>query len=546
MHELPPAARGFVQRHMTLLAVPYRVKDQLAAAGVTGLRTVSPSVVRPLLRAVARRSVAQGHPAFHGMSVEQASQLLAFCVSDLELEAPADAAPGAAASASGGRAGAVAAAAAAAAAAALAPAVVGTMMATQIANAANAAERLFPGLLGALGGAPAGQEQADGQGRPLLDAGRLQECCGLPAPTAAGSVVVLGSQPASSHLLVYPADAPVSPLALVPASAHQQFVHDSCLLALGPLFQHPQLRSALALQYFDLQQLSKHLAVVLGSDWGSAAGGLLTPADRVAGGVGGSLAGPPRATSAPAPAGLMVRWEDGRAGGPFVSWLAQLWALATHLAAAAQAWGAVPAAAQQAAARAAAPGAAADQPQLPGARAADGAALLPWQTPEALAAAATAAQWDALGDWPLIPLANGCLLRVKHRALVLGSVSHVSQAADTGSVEHGEEQQQQEAEGRQLPGSWLHELPEPWSWLLAALQAAGCPVLDGRFSSPLAAVCGPPHLEVTAGQAACLLQKHACASDAWPLHCRRVASASSRYTLTPGRHECLQATVHST
>lgn len=77
----------------------------------------------------------------------------------------------------------------------------------------------------------------------------------------------------------------------------------------------------------------------------------------------------------PPPAGIAVNWGDGAHGGPEVDWLLRMWALAVELAAGS------------------------------GAQAGEGGAA--------------DGRWAALDLWPLLPLADGRLMRVRHCGLLL-------------------------------------------------------------------------------------------------------------------------------
>ncbi|KIY97788.1 hypothetical protein MNEG_10174, partial [Monoraphidium neglectum] len=84
--DLGPSGRAFVERHLPLLAVPWRVKLQLDAAGVAGLRVATPVALRPLLRRLGQQRGAAGSGqgvAFSRMGVEAAVELLEFCCGDL-------------------------------------------------------------------------------------------------------------------------------------------------------------------------------------------------------------------------------------------------------------------------------------------------------------------------------------------------------------------------------------------------------------------------------------------------------------------------------
>ncbi|KAF5825975.1 hypothetical protein DUNSADRAFT_5607, partial [Dunaliella salina] len=82
-----PAALDFMCRHLPLFDVPWSVKVGLEAAGVGGLRIVSPAVLRPMLRSLMS---AASHVCLHSpsqqqqlLSVQEALEVLHFCTSDL-------------------------------------------------------------------------------------------------------------------------------------------------------------------------------------------------------------------------------------------------------------------------------------------------------------------------------------------------------------------------------------------------------------------------------------------------------------------------------
>lgn len=64
------------------LQVPWPLVAQLEASGVTGLRIISPAVLRPLLRAQQPKAPHEAHP-FVTLTATQALQLLEYCCSDL-------------------------------------------------------------------------------------------------------------------------------------------------------------------------------------------------------------------------------------------------------------------------------------------------------------------------------------------------------------------------------------------------------------------------------------------------------------------------------
>ena len=318
--DIGAAGLDFVKRHLPLLAVPWPAKLQLEAAGVTGLRVVSPASLRPLLRQLGRRPPAarggggiggsssgggagsavggggSGSSWFEGMSVEAAVDLLAFCCGDL-LEG---------AEGSGGP-------AAAAAAGTAAPPL----------PAASSAGRI-PGFPSSPRGADA--TAAPATAPPARHPGRVRDLAGVPVPTADGAVAALGCR----QLYVVPlsddsgagstgSDHPIAS-GLLPPALGRDFVHPSAVAALAGHLMDPALRAELKLQLYGPAQLALHARALLGDAW---------------------CAPPAAATAARAARG----WDAGAGGGPRPAWLRRLWRLARRLDGAAAEWGAPAAAA---------------------------------------------------------------------------------------------------------------------------------------------------------------------------------------------------------
>jgi hypothetical protein len=123
-----------------------------------------------------------------------------------------------------------------------------------------------------------------------------------------------------------------------------------------------------------------------------------------------------------------VNWSDGAHGGPNAEWLLRLWALAVELAAA--------------------------------------------------AGVDEAGRWASLDLWPLLPLADGRLLRVRHCGMLL------PEDADGGGAERRDTRQEangddasSDAEEEAVASSVWRQEP----WLLSLLSQLGCPLLDRRF-----------------------------------------------------------------
>ncbi|GFR39738.1 hypothetical protein Agub_g220, partial [Astrephomene gubernaculifera] len=395
---LGPAAMGFMARQLPLFDVPWVVKKHLEAADVHGLRTVSPAVVRPLLKNLGRRqgmgvgatagvgvggggggggSGSGGKPTWPNLTVLEATELLLFCSADLladQLPASA-AAGGVAASGSGGagvgRPGTAAAAGSGAAAGGGSGAAGGLASASSLMDELSSqvrnvvGELVGPALydqlrqqaLGILSGAavpagfgaaaaapqpqqlqshpshhaqPASQSPAAG---PRYHAARLLDCRGLPLPTAAGNIEVLGSQPL---LAAPPLPSLASPASLLPPHCAAEFVHPDCVARMSEHFKDPQYRSSLALRLYTLGDLARHLRTALPPGWDhpmppppshSAAAAAVTPAGDV--------------TPADGPVGLGRAWDSGLGllgDGPSGLWLWQLWVLVNGMLDAAEEW----------------------------------------------------------------------------------------------------------------------------------------------------------------------------------------------------------------
>ena len=139
------------------------------------------------------------------------------------------------------------------------------------------------------------------------------------------------------------------------------------------------------------------------------------------------------------------------------------------------------------------------------------------------------AQWSTLDGWPLLPVTDGRLIRMKYRKLVFAPpvlsptgpqspAQSPSQRASQGPAEPvateasaaaalpsdvpaelGSEPEQPEApspeRGHLIVGDLQQQYPKPWSWLLPALDTWGLPVLDPRFGI----VCNDVCTQVEAG-----------------------------------------------
>jgi hypothetical protein len=304
--DLGPAGRAFIEQHLPLLDVPWGIKLQLDAAGVSGLRVVTPAALRPLLRRLGQRGggLAAGGGAFERMGVQAAVELLDFCCSDLTqaVAAVADGAAGA--------------------------------------SAAEPSERRLDGSGGGSGNRlhgypspPRAPSPAPALAAPTRHPGRVRDLLGLPMPTATGGVTLIGS----TQLLIAPpapppdavpaaasaaggAAQPRHPVAsgLLPASLGREFVHEAAVAALEGHLKDPALRRELKLQYYGVPQVAVHLRGVLGPEW--------VARDSESGGGGAASAA--------------AQWDGASGAGPMRWWLREAWGVVLASAAGAAQWGA--------------------------------------------------------------------------------------------------------------------------------------------------------------------------------------------------------------
>ncbi|KXZ55127.1 hypothetical protein GPECTOR_3g279 [Gonium pectorale] len=518
---LGTAAMGFMARQLPLFDVPWVTKEHLEAAGVHGLRVVSPAVVRPMLKGLARPqgaapgaagALARGRVAWPNLTVLEATELLQFCSADLLAEQGGPGSGGGAASA-----GAAAAAARAAQhgpgqaqAAAVAPSGgvgapapgMGTLideLRSQVRNVVG--ELVGPalydqlrqqalGLLPAAAPGPAQPAQQPAQAAaavlPRYNMNKVQDCKGLPVPTAAGKYLpaeqVLLQMPLSagvgtvetlgaSLLLAAPPLATVaSPASLLPPQFAGEIVHPDCVAKLAEHFKDPQYRSSLALRLYSLADLANHLRTALPAGWDHP----LAPGTQQYDVAAGAAAG------RGGPTGLGPAW-DGGAGtlsdSPSGLWLLQLWQLINGVLEAA----------------------------------------VEWQASRGVSGSEV--KLEALQHWPLVPAlgpaANaGVLLPVRHRGLFFclplrqqQAPAAAAAAAKAGVKEAGGEvagqaggpspdDDAQAAAAGPVPAlqDLVPRLAAPWDWLAPALHAIGCPLLDPRFASAAGRHCDPqPH-----------------------------------------------------
>jgi hypothetical protein len=302
-----------------------------------------------------------------------------------------------------------------------------------------------------------------------LNMNRVNWLRGLPVPTAAGTVAVLGF----ATLFVSPDSCQPQPTTLLPSHLLCQFVLPECVAALSWALKYPEVREELGLAFYGLQHLAAHLKDALGPIWEFVAPTHLQPPAMPAASLyaASSSSGHGRGgveTSAAAAAGLSssaaaaaVPWKDGACGGPYLDWLLRLWSVILHTIAAVPiwqedlTWGAAAAADAAASSSRGSTGSrvagsignAAERARGLGGLLADvlaggdaaaamlaqaeyaneqaGAGMFGSAAPNsALVAAASAAGaaeliWRPLAEWPLLPLADGRLLKLKHRELVM-------------------------------------------------------------------------------------------------------------------------------
>lgn len=481
-NELDPLASGFLRAHLPIFGVPPSIRRQLEAAGVAAVRYVSPSIVRTYLKNLARRSDAQLQNAFASESVP----LLRFCMSDIIIPkpppAPAVSQPNVAPTlgstvddATGSSTGDTS------------PATSGPPLIVDPAMV-DAVPFILPSTRPNLSGLPAWYIEEQGQSaaassssaaaaagssvssasasrrssvsnveEPDLDLQALRDCKGLPVPTAAGNFLTLGER----SLFVLPTcragpsdtgpvrtssssrdpdtDGCSLDAAAAEPSAHE--VLKACVTQY-PLqqFLHPDF-SAQAQPLLCIPRARQTLALNL-YDFGHLSQQLEHTVGREWAHVGRTLR---QVLPAAAPT---AEWQDGKAGGPSPAWLQQVWHLIRLMQRSHSKW-----------------------------------------------SAESGYEWSLIDAWPLIPVNGGQLLRIKHRALAFSPPAQalaVSQATGTGtSSEAGTEVTAMPHDASNL-SDIATDLPEPWSWLLPAVERADCPVLDHSYAALCLAACCPP------------------------------------------------------
>jgi hypothetical protein len=449
-----PAATAFIQRHVPLFKVPWRVKLQLDAAGIAGIREVTPAVTRRLLKTLLERAGFQQQ-----LSVLEAAELLAFCLADTIRDPEAVQHHGMSSSSSPDP-------------LALPPQLAGLVDATA-SNMGNIVNSLRDTL-----GIPtldfsAGTAAGPGHGAPgsnLINMQAAKECIGLPMFTARQRFLRLGRD---AQLLLCPADcealllppggaagspipsspSPGSPvpssmdsrvapeplLAAGPAAAElaDKFLHPALAAALQQYLRLPQLRQLLGLQFLTLPRCEQLMQRAFVRAWPHTS--------NIAAMLGNAAAGQPVQA---------LPWVDGSAGGPSAAQLAGLWRVLHSIREEALLWG--------------------EEEQ----------------------------GWEAFVAWPLMPTTAGQLVPISCAQVVftVPKAQPTAAGAAAAGAAAAAAAAPAAAEGAAAPvapaamPNWA-ALPQPWKWLLPALQQAGCPVLDPRFDGPCRELCQVPLLD---------------------------------------------------
>ena len=270
-----------------------------------------------------------------------------------------------------------------------------------------------------------------------LGSSHVQELIGLPVPTAAGDITLLGGRSSrgsalgfsaggggSGVLMVYPTACQPAPYTLhtkTPAAAGG-FLHPQAVAALGEeMLQLPWVRTMLRLKYYGIEALARNIAGLCSEEWRAGHAAVQYSAHGRSGSSNGVAVAPGMVAVAAAVRGEVpaVAWDGGRAGGPTPGWLRDMWSVGLAVAAAAEAWGETTA---QASAAAAAGGGGGDV-------------------------------WGPLDNWPLLPMADGRLLQVRYRELLM--VVPVGMQQQQQEQEQQQQQQQLQEEGAEEEGSGM-------------------------------------------------------------------------------------------
>jgi hypothetical protein len=425
------------------------VKLQLDASGVPGAREVTPAATRRLLKTLLERQ-----PALQGqLGMREAGELLAFCLADTLR--PAEPAPHSAA-------GSPAAAAAAQQAGGLGthpqgggarppldPLALPPQLLGFVDSATTNMGSIVNSLRDTLGipvldfSAAAGDAAAGGGGGSSVNVAAARECARLPLYTASRRFLRLGDRGAG--LLLCPAgcaelllgggapgagDGPggIAPAALAAAADElgERLLHPELSAALRQYLLVPQLRQLLGLRFLTLQACQELLQRPFAGTWRS-------PEPVMAAMCGAARAAQP------------LPWADGAAGGPTPAQLEGVWRVLHAVRREALLWG-------------------------------EGEQ-----------------EWAPLEGWPLLPTTAGQLVPLGCRQLLFtvprGAALSPPPPPSPLPLVFGDEPEPPPVAAPVAVPDWA-QLQPPWHWLLPALQEAGCPVLDPRFSRACRELCG--------------------------------------------------------
>lgn len=283
-------------------------------------------------------------------------------------------------------------------------------------------------------------------GEPAYNQAKLQECKGLPCPTASNTNILLGIG-ARPLLFCTPSVFP-KVAQLLPASIASSLLSPNAAVALGEHLQSSDFTSTLDLRRFNLHDLAAKLKDMLPAAWYVAPRPPVAVANQraAAGGhaLGSRVVGSGEVCfSAGCPSLTGVLWTtNGLKEGPSRWWLEHMWLLVQELRneeddIAAVAATAAAAAAARAAAIAPPPLALPPPPPPP-----QNAPIAPGppRVPSPAAAAAEADERDdsliALDGWPLLPTVGTCgrLLHVAARKAILALPDILVRKAEAGAA----------------------------------------------------------------------------------------------------------------
>lgn len=255
---------------------------------------------------------------------------------------------------------------------------------------------------------------------------KLQECKGLPCPTALNTIICLGS--GNSPLLICTPSAFIKVAQLLPPAISSSLMHSNTVAALGEHLSSSDFTSMLDLRRFNLHDLSAKIKELFPATWYVAPRPIPAVANQRARGVSSRVLGSGEVGfSAGCPSLMGVLWKNnGTKEGPARGWLENIWLLVQELRQEEDEIAAAAAAMAAAAAQAAAstPAPLAPPPLPPPAQNAPAAAGPPRVANPAAVAAEVEEQDDtliALEGWPMLPTVgtHGRLLHVAARKAIL-------------------------------------------------------------------------------------------------------------------------------